>query len=64
MLYYYRLFKCCKSDAVVVSAAPIPSAPFGALGKVEDEVMTEVAANEEEVAEDEAAAKGYNCCGI
>ena len=63
MLYYYRLFKCCKSDAVVVGAAPIPSAPFDALAKVEDEVKTE-AANEEEVAEDEAAAKGYSCCGV
>jgi hypothetical protein len=46
-----------------VGAAPIPSAPFDALAKVEDEVKTE-AANEEEVAEDEAAAKGYSCCGV
>jgi len=59
----YRLFNCCKSDAVVERAAPV-DAPVDALLKVEDEVMTEVAANEEEVAEDEAAAKGYNCCGI
>eukprot|EP00557_Chaetoceros_sp_GSL56_P012838 CAMPEP_0176482868 /NCGR_PEP_ID=MMETSP0200_2-20121128/3612_1 /TAXON_ID=947934 /ORGANISM="Chaetoceros sp., Strain GSL56" /LENGTH=57 /DNA_ID=CAMNT_0017879227 /DNA_START=12 /DNA_END=185 /DNA_ORIENTATION=+ len=56
------LFKCCKSDATIQTEARA-TAPVAEPVK-QDEVETATVSVSEEVAEEEAVQKGYNCCGL
>lgn len=59
------LFKCCKSDATI-QTGPRATAPVAEPVKQDEVETTTVASDnkEEEVAEEEVAKMGYNCCGL
>lgn len=61
------MFKCCKSDSTVPAQQARATAPIADPVKQEEiETKTEVSETKEEevAAEEEAAKKGYNCCGL
>jgi hypothetical protein len=66
LVWTINRFKCCKSDSTVQAQARA-TAPIAEPVKQEEvETKTEVSETKEEevAAEEEAAKKGYNCCGL
>lgn len=64
--YIHRLFKCCKSDSTVQAEVRATAPVADAVKQEEVETKTEASETKDEeiAAEEEAAKKGYSCCGL